>query len=499
MKLSFHKRRAIPVAWMAVWATGVGACDRPSPTVVVAEAGPAAVGASDNSPAKKPPPLRVTKVTAPPLPDLPALNAHEPPATAPANVSLDEHPCHAVWTGSQTAPLACAHSLLFGSNSESGAVLLVPRKLLSRDISVLPASIDHRQDGTEGPLRNQGNAPACTAFATATAIDHALARWGGQNPAVSVMQIWSRYHSPNVATSLTSNVGQPMGAEQAWPFNASEAVAWVPCNQFSKPPREGCGKPVDDAHVRTMAGSSVGEFTEVEYLSTPPDVMTLQSKLSAGQDVIVVMELPKAFVPKGRAGARYVPNYTQSAGPGSAHALVLAGFARFPHGVYFLMHNSWGPSWGDGGYAWLHEATLTQWTREVVAIDAEPADRAPDSRKRRKRGETTCAGTMVPDSITGICSAACPDHSPRHDGVCAVAEQCPASYVNLTGACVLAAPVASGKDPSTGISWTCGPGGCSYELPKASDPACTGAVCRASCPAPDFHVAKLQNDLVCVE
>jgi hypothetical protein len=211
------------------------------------------------------------------------------------------------------------------------------------------------------------------------------------------------------------------------------------------------------------------------------------------------MELPLAFVPKGLPGARYVPHYAKSGGADAGHALVLAGYAHLQHGTYFLAHNSWGAGWGDGGYAWIHEATLQQWTREVVAVDAEPLERNDGSRPRRQRAETTCAGNLVPDSIRGTCSPACPDGSPRHDEVCPVAGQCPAGYVNLIGACALGAPTAAGKDPSTGVAWRCGPGGCSYELPRAVDPACTGASCRASCPAPDFRLAKMGNTLVCVE
>ena len=475
-------------------------CQPPTKKVQkVEEAGPATIASSDPSPPKKPPPLRVTRTTTPPLPDLPALSAHEAPATVPTEAGLESQPCKAIWTGSQAAPLACVHSLLFGTGNGAGAAALVPRKLLSRDPSSLPTSVDHRLDGTEGPIRNQGQAPACTAFATATALDHALARWGGRNPAVSVMQIWSRYHAPFVATSLTANIGQPLGAEQTWPFSAPEAIGWVPCADFSRPPKSGCGRPVDDPRVRSVGSNAVGEFTEVEYLSTPPDITILEAKLASGQDVVVTMELPKAFVPKGSAGAHYIPDYATSAGPGSGHAFVLSGYVRLPHGAYFLIHNSWGTSWGDAGYAWVHEATLSRWTREVVAVDAEPVERDPSSRPRRHRGETTCAGTMVPDSITGTCTAPCPDHSPRHDGVCAIANQCPPSYVNLTGACVLAAPTSTARDPDTGISWVCGPGGCTYDLPRKSDPSCSGAVCRASCPAPDFHVALMQNVLVCVE
>jgi hypothetical protein len=49
------------------------------------------------------------------------------------------------------------------------------------------------------------------------------------------------------------------------------------------------------------------------------------------------------------------------------------------------------------------------------------------------------------------------------------------------------------------VTWSCGPGGCSYDLPRAVDPACTGARCRESCPAPDYRLAKMGDTLVCVE
>jgi hypothetical protein len=463
------------------------------------DAGKAVSGAKDTKPASKPPALKFAKAATPALPDLPSLAAHEAPAQAPATVIAEGQPCHAVWTGSDAAPLACAKSLLFGSDDGSGAKLIVPRKLLARNPLVLPAVVDHRAEGTEGPLRNQGTAPACTAFATAAALDHAMARWSGRVTPVSVMQIWSRYHSPFVETSLQANLGQPMGPEASWPFDVNEAVAWVPCQDFAKPPKGGCGKPVNTTRAQQLSASPLGHFTEVEFLGAPPDTQMLMSKIAAGQDVILTMELPAAFVPVGKAGSRYIPHYTKSAGPDAGHAMLVAGYAHLPHGTYFLLHNSWGPGWGDGGYAWIHEATVQKWAREVVAVDAEPLARDPGSRSRRQRGEVICDAGTVPDSITGMCAPACPDHSPRHEGVCPIANQCPASYVNLTGACVLAAPVVRGTDPDTNVSWSCGPGGCVYALPRASDPACTGNTCEASCPAPDFHLAKMGAKMVCVE
>lgn len=464
------------------------------------DAGPALLGPRDTSAVRRPPPLRQPHPPTPPLPDLPALADHAAPLTLPSSADLSGHPCRAVWTGLDVAPLACARALLFGAaeTGDNGAAVLVPRALLSRDPAVLPAVVDHRREGSEGPVRDQSFAPACTAFATAAAIDHELLRWSSRSTPVSVMQIWARYHSPEVGNSLTSNIGEPLGLEAAWPFSAEEATSWVSCADYPRPPRGGCGRPVDDARARRVQQRPVGVFTEAEYLGMP-DVAVLVAKIAAGADVVLALELPATFAPRGVPGARYVPHYTTSGGPDAGHALLLAGYARLPHGVYFLAHNSWGPRWGDGGYAWIHEKTVTTWGRQTVAIDADPSDASPPARANRSRGETTCAGALVPDSIRGTCAPPCADHSPRHDGVCAIAGQCPASYVNLTGACVLAAPAVQGSDPGTGIAWTCGPGGCTYELPRASDPTCTGARCRASCPAPDFHLARMGTSLVCVE
>jgi hypothetical protein len=395
------------------------------------------------------------------------------------------------------AALSCARSLLF-DKGDGGAVLIVPREVLHRDPDVLPAVVDHRLDRTEGPVRDQGGAPACTAFAIAAALDHALARWSGLPATVSVMQIWSRYHSPQENMSLSANLGLPLGSEAKWSYAEREAISWVACSEFARPPRAGCGKPVDDARAQAVAQPPVGHFTEVEYLGVP-DVAVLEGKMAAGQDVVATFELPVSLAPRGRPGARYVPHWTRSAGPDAGHALLLAGYARLPHGTYFLAHNSWGTSWGDGGYAWLHEATVRAWLREAVALDAEPVERDGSGRPARARGETTCEGDLVQDSIRGTCAMPCPDGSPRHDGVCAAAGECPGAYVNLTGTCVLAAPVATGQDARTGVSWRCGAGGCSYDLPRATDPTCTGTRCRASCPAPDFHLARMGQTLVCVE
>lgn len=461
------------------------------------DAGPAVVGASDTSAAKAPPALRAAHLSTPALPDLPALGAHEAPDVAPKSAAPSSGSCRSVWTGSDSAPLSCWKAALFAGLDESGVRMLVPDSLLDAEADALPAIVDHRQDGTEGPIRNQSSTPACTAFAIAAALDHAVARWTGKATQVSVMEIWSRYHEPEERTAIQSNLNTDLGAESDWAFSVNEANAWLPCPSTGKPPKSGCGLSVDPLHVKKVEAAPIATFNEVERLKSV-DVTLIKSKIAGGQDVIAAMLVPDTFSPKGKAGARYIPHYT-SAPKDSGHAVVLSGYATLPHGTYFLIHNSWGTGWGDGGYAWIHEATVTKWTEQAVVVDAEPKQRDPSMRPKRSRGETTCAAGLVPDSIRGTCAAPCTDGSPRHDGVCPVKGQCPTGLVNLTGTCVLAAPSVTGSDPSTGIAWKCGPGGCTYTLPRASDPACTGNTCLASCPAPDFRVARDGTNLTCVE
>ncbi len=456
----------------------------------------AALGTVDTDPTKLPPPLRLPHPAIPALPDLPALANHDDPGQKPGAITLSLGKCKGVWDGTQISATGCGGVLHLLAKDDSGAHSLVSRTVLPPPTIGMPAVVDHRAEGTEGVVRNQGQSPACTAFAATAAIDHAVARWLGKAAHVSVMEFWSRYHSPYEATAISSNLGFALGVEEDWPFDARIANMLMPCTGGEKPGT--CGYSPDPKKVALVGQRQVVLFTRAHYLADTK-AQTLQLALASGADVVVTMSLPEAFVPKGKAGSRYIPNYTQTPAD-SGHAMLISGYANFKDGAYFLLHNSWGTSWGDGGYAWIHQATLSAHIDEAMVIDAEPLVFDGALKPKRQRGEVSCAGALVPDSIRGTCASLCPDGSPRHDGVCAAPKSpCPAGYVNLIGACERAAPVAKGTDSENGVVFQCGPGGCTYQVPRALDATCTGDVCKASCPAPDFRLAKDKNGLTCVQ
>lgn len=476
------------------------ACKNPFGGTPLADAGPAQVAASEKNPAKAPPPLKAPHPRAPALPNLPELEKHEPPQPLPLDARLGTVAagCRGVWDGSEVVARSCAKAAMFGAAKEGAQPLISHATLRGgpKVRPVLPAVVDHRQDGTEGPIRNQSTVPACTAFAEAAALDHALARWMDKPAHVSVMSIWSRYHTAVEQNAIDANVGQPFCAEEDWPFSVKEATSWLPCDQVQNPHKYGCGQPVK--RVARADGHLVAHMTRVVFLKSP-DISSLMTILAAGQDIIVTMSIPDSFAPKGRPGGRYIPHYTTVQHDDVGHAMLLAGYAHFAHGTYFLLHNSWGPNWGDGGYAWIHEATIAKWTREFLILDAEPNVLDAKRQAVRARGQTTCAAGLVPDSVIGTCAPECADGSPRHDGVCpAATNPCPAGFVNLTGVCVIAAPATHGTDPKSNIVWRCGPGGCSYDLPREVDPTCTGNTCKVSCPAPVYRVAREGDHVTCI-
>ncbi|HVY45841.1 MAG TPA: C1 family peptidase, partial [Minicystis sp.] len=406
-----------------------------------------------------------------------------------------EFPCGGVTVGGRSIPVLCLDDMK--GHFEDAAVALLPYGAIRPKHFRLPAVVDHRLEGTESPVRAQGSAPTCSAFAFASAADHSVARWTGAPTQTSIMQIWSRYHRTAEFPAMKYNLEQPLAADAAWPYSIDEAESWMTpelCRSWHA--RVHCGQEPDAARVKAANARPIAEVRQIEVLRPPADVDVLRAKIAAGQDVVIGIQVGPSFARTTRArGVSYVPDYDDQRG---GHYLVLTGYVTFPKGAYFLAKNSWGPQWGDDGYAWIHEATLQKNVREAYVVDAHPVDAASHSRERRVRAPGRCRAEEVPDSITGQCAPRCSDGSPRHRDVCPVVGQCPDGFVNLTGACVIAAPRTRGKHEETGIRFACGPGGCAYWVPEGQG-GCAHDVCQVSCPAPDFRVAKDRHGLTCVE
>lgn len=444
---------------------------------------------------ERPPKPRV--IASIPPPNLPRLHAQAsfrlPPEQKHKGKSvLDHYPCGTVWTGEEEVPLECeepADQQKYGAP----AVAIIPYEMLHAPKGDLPTTVDHRTDGFEGRVLAQGHAPACTAFAFTSLINHALGLWTGQPGDVSAMQIWARYHRPQSGRRVAANIGKSVARDADWPYDQDQARAWSKCKREA-----GCLGSDDERKLEALEGKGVAVVEEVEELPSGElffDVM--QAKLAAGRDVGTGGKLPKSFHPVGDAGAKYVPDFTEYAK--GQHAFTAVGYTHIDGERYFLLKNSWGEKWGDRGYAWIHEATLKKIVSGGYVVVVDPVESTSLRRKKRKRAHgEACPAGQAPDSIDGTCLPLCADGGPHHAGYCGAAEDCTRGHVNMAGECVLAAPRARGTEPKSGISFACGASGCVYTFPKDVE-GCATARCQKSCPAPDFRLGRAKGGLVCLE
>ena len=453
---------------------------RPAPLHAVREA------------ARPPRPRTVANATPPRLPRLKAQAASHHVEKTGGQAPLESYPCGAVWTGEEEIPLECDETT-DASRYGTPAVALIPYELLHAPHGDLPHTVDHRTDGFEGRVLTQGRAPACTAFSFTSQINHAIGLWTGQPGDVSVMQVWARYHNQAGSHAIAANLGKPLARDADWPYDPTRAAAWSRCR--------GEGGCLDKNELRKLGEldkRSVVLVEEVEQLAADDTLFdVIQAKLASGRDIGTGGRLPKSFYPVGEAGSRYVPDFREY-GKG-AHAFSLVGYTHVDGERYFLVKNSWGERWGDGGYAWAHEQTLRKIIRGGYVVIVDPVGGVGLRRHKRNLAQVAaCAGGEGPDSVDGTCQPLCSDGVPRHGGYCGVTSDCTRGYVNVAGECVLAAPKAKGTEPKTEISFSCGPAGCLYTIPHDVE-GCTAARCQKTCPAPDFRLGKGRGGLVCLE
>jgi len=300
----------------------------------------------------------------------------------------------------------------------SRAVPFVPRMSLVN--GPLPLAVDHRIEGTEGPIKQQGAVGACTAFSLSTAMDHAIRRMG-RGEVISPLHVWSKYAVPMMGVAGDEVVDQRVTLEAVWPYDPAKAC------KLTRVPYDSCGQaygvssgtgdfdPQLRAERAVADASGMFRVVAVERLQTrPANIQELSAVLAGGDDVWASFWLDPRAWKSGRMKDAVIPDYEVTSDTG--HAVVLAGYRTLPDGSkQFLIHNSWGTSWGDRGYGWISEAMVVRFLRAAYKVRIEGGG-GPGPIPAPSAGG--CPGGQVHDSVLGVCAAMCPSGSPPAAGVC---------------------------------------------------------------------------------
>jgi hypothetical protein len=299
-----------------------------------------------------------------------------------------------------------------------------------------PLTVDHRQNGTEGPIKNQEYTSACTSFALSATMDNAILRLGA-NDVSSPSHLWAHYGQPDMADAVSGNLNKPIATWATWPFSPKEGCE---LSRFSDDCDEHYGVSTNsykrDAKLEGELSSAEANgkytITSIQSLTMPANPNDIVAVLATGADLWVAFSLDvnnwgyQAL----QMNNNVIPDWTS---PEGGHAVMLAGYRTASDGSkQFLIHNSWGTDWGDGGYAWVSDRMVKQFMRsaykiKVVAVGGAPQQQLPLT-------DDDCDSDELVDAVTGQCSPECSDGSRPSNGVCGTSSSYMPNGPSSTGA-----------------------------------------------------------------
>lgn len=245
----------------------------------------------------------------------------------------------------------------------------------------LPPAVDLRAHGLSGPVKDQEQVGACAGFAMSSVLDNA-ARRAGRADVVSPLHVFATY-APTTDFSRSLK-GRAFAVEQVWPWDSARACRFaqeyqgLSCRSlYGITP--GAADPMTLSE-RDRADAS-GRLRILGYEEMTADTDQIALVLASGESIWVAFRFEDgAWNALNQSGGSLLPWYPVEAAT-SSHAVVLEGYRTGPGGREFLMHNSWGHSWGHGGYAWIHDSMVRTHLdfayRVTVADAAVPALPAP--------------------------------------------------------------------------------------------------------------------------
>ena len=208
----------------------------------------------------------------------------------------------------------------------------------------LSIALDYRP--AIGPIRDQGPRPTCLAHAVSTAHEYARASAVPLSPEyLHYFSSVGSAHAPGISVPEISvalvGIGQPTEADCSYHTN---------------------GLPPDWSPPEGVP------LYRRESIAKPPLAVEVETSLNAGRPPVLGISLPITF--HAPVSPWLISPYGTVVG---LHAVLAVGLAVDGDQRQFLIRNSWGAEWADGGYAWLDRSFLQQHLREILVLTKEPS------------------------------------------------------------------------------------------------------------------------------
>jgi predicted secreted protein len=229
-------------------------------------------------------------------------------------------------------------------------------------------------------VKDQQAAGVCWSFAISSIMDNA-ARRAGRADVFAPLHIIS-----NDEWNLlwTQGAGHTIVAEGSWPYDphkaceldrytaneqyCSSAYNVTPGSWNSDPPLV----------AQRAQAESLGAFKIIAFhplKKQPASIDEIVDVLAGGQAIFadVDINIGAWSYSRGFDATGLIPDWEGDGG----HAVEIAGYRTVSGQRQFLVHNSWGVSWGDGGYAWISEKMMRERLQEGFVVSVGDASGRP--------------------------------------------------------------------------------------------------------------------------
>jgi len=212
-----------------------------------------------------------------------------------------------------------------------------------KDVSDLPKSIDWRERGVVSPVKNQGHCGSCWAFSTTESLESHVAIETGVLFSMSPQQIASCTQNPD-------ECGGTGGCSGGMPQVAFDNVANYEhgiTEEFQYPYNSYFGKDFECSDLTNSTETPTAVATIEGYVQvTPNNYQELMNVVAFAGPVSIVLDASTFH--------SYEKGIFDGCDPNAIeldHAVQLVGYGEEDDGTkYWLVRNSWSPSWGEGGY-----------------------------------------------------------------------------------------------------------------------------------------------------
>eukprot|EP01040_Poterioochromonas_malhamensis_P013232 gene13233-14529_t len=250
----------------------------------------------------------------------------------------------------------------------------LPDDFVLQPVDALPKHVDWREAGIVGPVKDQGHCGSCWAFASTATIESHVAKASGYLYDLSIQQIASCTPNPNSC----GGTGGCQGATSELAFDyVSNSAGLFQEYQYSYQSYY-----AQDYACTIPSGKPVAAIDGYVQLPANNYTALLNAVARVGPVAIAVDASNWHSYESG------IFNGCNQVNPDINHGVVLVGYGEEKGQKYWIVRNSWSPTFGERGFI------------RVARSDSDDSNCGSDI---TPQDGIACAGDNTPETVCGTC------------------------------------------------------------------------------------------------